>query len=341
MSKSRLYGLDLFRVISVLVVFFFHSRMHLNCEYGILDSFFSMGAIFMTGFFILMGFVISYTSSADVNVIPFYKKRFIGIIPAYWGIGLLFTIYTGIGYFLLAPDRLSEFFTTSIFLIPIEFLALQSSFSTLFAYSHNSGTWFVSCLVFCYLSFPLFKTIIQDLKQKSKVVLLVVLIIILLYAPLVQYVCNTADIYTNVLFRIIEFCIGMLLANIVISKKYKDILCNWMAFTVELIILIIGVSLAKIIGVPSDYMLYSWCSLPCFMLMIVTLSGIKPNNILKSKTLAYASQISYMYFFAQFFLWEPLKIVLKYCGLDDYNIIRIITSFIGCIIIAILLHKFM
>ena len=133
MSKSRLYGLDLFRVISVLVVFFFHSRMHLNCEYGILDSFFSMGAIFMTAFFILSGFVISYTSSADVNVIPFYKKRFIGIIPAYWGIGLLFTIYTGIGYFLLAPDRLSEFFTTSIFLIPIEFFALQSSFSTLFA----------------------------------------------------------------------------------------------------------------------------------------------------------------------------------------------------------------
>lgn len=62
MISNRLYGLDFFRLLAVLMVFFFHSSMHMGIDYGVVTSFIRSGAIFMTAFFILSGFVIRYVS---------------------------------------------------------------------------------------------------------------------------------------------------------------------------------------------------------------------------------------------------------------------------------------
>lgn len=63
MANKRIYGLDLFRVISVLAIFLFHSHIHIGCSYGVLNTFINSGAIFMTAFFLLSGYVIYYTSA--------------------------------------------------------------------------------------------------------------------------------------------------------------------------------------------------------------------------------------------------------------------------------------
>lgn len=34
-SKQHLVGIDLFRITAVIVVFLFHSKIHLGCDYGI------------------------------------------------------------------------------------------------------------------------------------------------------------------------------------------------------------------------------------------------------------------------------------------------------------------
>lgn len=65
MTKNyRLIGIDILRILSALVVFFFHARVHLHCSFGVLSGFVEMGAIFMTAFFMLSGFVLQYTNSA-------------------------------------------------------------------------------------------------------------------------------------------------------------------------------------------------------------------------------------------------------------------------------------
>lgn len=58
-DKKRVYGLDLFRVLCVLMVFVFHSQIHIKSDYGVLNSFIELGAIYMTAFFLLSGYVIS------------------------------------------------------------------------------------------------------------------------------------------------------------------------------------------------------------------------------------------------------------------------------------------
>lgn len=54
--KKRYFGLDIFRCVSALMICMFHTTIHLGCDYGLLQSLSQMGAVFMTGFFMLSGF---------------------------------------------------------------------------------------------------------------------------------------------------------------------------------------------------------------------------------------------------------------------------------------------
>ena len=273
------------------------------------------------------------------GVIPFYKKRFIGIIPSYWCVGILFTLYKVAHYFFSGSNLLGDFLYTSFFLMPIETFGLQSAFCTLFPFSHNGGTWFVSCLAFCYLLFPLFKIIVSELTAKSKVLVLIVLSGLLLYSSLVPHICNTSNIYTNLTFRGFEFFIGVLLASGVSHSKFKPVLGSWFAFAVECFVLILGVTISRILGIPCDYMLLNWIALPCFIAMVVTLSHLPSNIFLESRFMSYACEVSYMFFFAQFFLWIPVRVGLQYVGLWNHNLVKITVSFVLCAIIAVVLHE--
>ena len=58
-SSHRAIGLDLMRISLALLIFAFHSRIHvLQCNYGLLNGFIDMGAIAMTGFFLLSGYAL-------------------------------------------------------------------------------------------------------------------------------------------------------------------------------------------------------------------------------------------------------------------------------------------
>lgn len=115
---KRVVGLDVLRILSMLIVFLFHSKLNYNCNYGIFNDFIGMGAIFMTLFFILSGFSLFMTYNKE-NVIEilglkrFYIKRFISIIPMYYFMAILFVIFLG-----------RETFIDNIRIAPIEIWGL-------------------------------------------------------------------------------------------------------------------------------------------------------------------------------------------------------------------------
>ena len=55
---KRIVGLDYLRVYTALMVFLFHSWMHLGCSFWKLTSFVSEGAAYMTLFFMMSGYVL-------------------------------------------------------------------------------------------------------------------------------------------------------------------------------------------------------------------------------------------------------------------------------------------
>lgn len=337
MGKQRLVGLDLFRISSAAIILAFHTWGHLQCYYGILNNFVSMGAIMMTGFFMLSGFSLYHTyQGKDLqsakNIGSFYKKRMIGILPLYYVVGLIYCVFSG-----------TESFVDTVFLAPMELLCLQSYCPSTFNITHNGGTWFVSCIMACYIVFPFVKELVVQLKFRTQICAMLLAAGILLYFPIVVWYFDLPSIYSNPFIRILEFLIGILLAAVFDRIKeirvVKDILFSKRTILLEGVLLIAGVSLLYYWEIECyNYLLYLWICLPVFMVMIPGLAGASFPKLQGSGVLLYASETSYAFFLAQLLLYPNMRKWYAFTGIN-HNIFKIVSAFIYCSGLAILLHE--
>ena len=331
--QNRAVGLDLFRVVAAVMVLLFHCNIHHDNSFGLLTGFVSMGAVFMTAFFMLSGYVLFLTYK-DKSLVQapalkkFYLKRIFGIFPLYLVVAVLFVVTLG-----------QESVSQNLVLLPVELLGLQSVFSTLFPVSHNDGTWFISCLLLAYLAFPLMQEIVKQMSTRTKWMALAVCTAILFWSPLVVHTFKTDSIYANPFFRGLEFFIGVLLCSLPIRAGIAKILATWKVFVAEAVLLIAGISIAVRLNVfVGNYMLYDWIVVPLFAVMILTLAGIKSPRLQGSAVLRYASAASYAFFLAQVFNTQIENWLFPLCGIQN-NALQIAVSVALCAVIAIALHE--
>ena len=332
-AKQRAAGLDLFRVTAAVMVLLFHCNIHHGNDFGALTGFVSMGAVFMTAFFMLSGYVLFLTYK-DKSLVQapalknFYLKRVFGIFPLYLIVAALYVVTLG-----------SESLFQNLVLLPIEVLGLQSVFSTLFPVSHNGGTWFISCLLFAYLAFPLMQEVVKQMTTRTKWVALAICTAVLFWSPLVVHTFKTDSIYSNPFFRGLEFFIGVLLCSLPIRAGIAKLLATWKALLVEVLLLVAGVSIAVRLNIfVGNYMLYDWIVIPLFACMILTLAGLKSPRLHNSAVLRYASAASYAFFLAQTFNTEIENWLFAACGIQN-NVLQIAVSVALCAIIAVALHE--
>ena len=334
---GRFVGLDLLRIFLAFLIFLFHSHTHLGCDYYFLNDFIRMGAIAMTGFFMLSGYCLCISNiKTDLSkydeVILFYKKRIISILPLYYFVASLYVILKCID----EPGSVFE----NLVLLPVETLCLQTVFSSLFNVSHNGGSWFVSCIIICYALFPFIQTLLTRFSDRKKVVLMLVLICFLLYSPFVEHIFGCNPIYSNPFFRMLEFIIGAILGLLNHSSNREGavlkVLRTWYSSFAFFLILIIGITIAKRIGLPMDYMLYNWIALPCFIGLILSLGYIKMHGY--AMTL-YLSKITYAFFMVQVLPFFDFFSKGISNGYMSSNIIRIFLPFTCCLLFAIILHE--
>lgn len=325
-----------------LLIFMFHSRIHvLYCSYGILNNFVDMGATAMTGFFLLSGYVINLTygrkdmSSTD-ELKHFYLKRLIAIIPLYFVWALLLVTAN-----IILNGKVAAL--QEMILFPVEFWGIQSVYSSLFSFSHNGGSWFISCILLCYFLYPLLNVISKGISNKCRLLLIIVLSGILLWSPFVQHYFHLQSIYSNPFFRALEFAIGILVCQLntstapsnLISFLRKPLMC-----IASIVCLVVGVSIARVLNIPGDYMLYSWVALPCFIIMMISLGSYEFRNLQKSKVVKYLSELSFCLFLGQIiYVWYAVKFGMEYIGCDS-NIVKISLSFLLVFSIANFLHYF-
>jgi peptidoglycan/LPS O-acetylase OafA/YrhL len=227
----------------------------------------------------------------------------------------------------------------NLVLLPIELLGLQSVFSTLFPVSHNGGTWFISCLLFAYLAFPLMQEVVKQMTARTKWVVLAICTAILFWSPLVVHTFKTDSIYSNPFFRGLEFFIGVLLCSLPIRTGIAKILATWKALLVEVLLLVAGISIAVRLNIfVGNYMLYDWIVIPLFAFMILTLASLKSPRLQNSKVLRYASAASYAFFLAQTFNTEIENWLFAACDIQN-NVLQIVMSVALCAIIAVALHE--
>ena len=336
-KQVRNVGLDLYRIIAALNIFLFHSAIHINCTYSVFTPFVRMGAIFMTAFFLLSGFTLYSTWQTkalyDFKVIKkFYIKRVINILPLYYSVALLYILFLG-----------QESLYQNIIIAPIELFAIQSYFDSLFNITHNNGTWFVSCIIICYLIYPYIQEIVKQMSTKTKIITVVMISGILLWSPIVVDCFNLNSIYSNPLFRMLEFIIGVLIASMIphIAKcRLARIIFSRCAVILEFSFLICCVTVAfKLNFHIGDYMYYSWIALPLFVVILVSLSRVNiPQWLKNSKLITYLSRASYAFFLAQFFTWKTSLYIISIIGVET-NLFRCLTSFLVCLGYTVLLHE--
>lgn len=331
--SHRAAGLDLFRVVAAVMVLLFHCNIHHESSFGPLTGFVLMGAVFMTAFFMLSGYVLFLTYK-DKSLVQapalknFYLKRIFGIFPLYLVVAVLYIVTLG-----------QESAFQNLVLLPIEILGLQSVFSTLFPVSHNGGTWFISCLLFAYLAFPLMQEVVKQMTTRTKWMSLALCSAILFWSPLVVHTFKTDSIYSNPFFRGLEFFIGVLLCSLPIRAGIAKILATWKSLLVEVLLLVAGVSIAVRLNIfVGNYMLYDWIVIPLFAFMILTLAGLKSPRLHNSAVLRYASAASYAFFLAQTFNTEIENWLFATCDIQN-NVLQIAVSVALCVIIAVALHE--
>lgn len=306
---SRLYAIDFLKLCSVVIVFLFHCNMHLGIQFKSLTPFISQGAVVMDLFFMLSGFAL-YCRYGDMPLSDraaltiFYRKRFSSIYPLYLVIVLAF---------LLVMDPAS--LTQKILDLPIQLLLLQSWFSGLFSYSHNGGTWFLSCLAFCYLQFPLLKVLLERTGKRRVCMLLALVYLLCAVSPHLVIACELPNIYSSPLLRMLQFFAGMLTAALVFQGNSRVPKLSPFSWGV----LALG-SAAALVGVVSwfvrqeyclgHYVPYGFVTFPLFLLLLTGSvqaelgRSFAPRWGVALKTL---SGFAYPIFMAQFFLWSPMR----------------------------------
>ena len=329
------------RISLAVLIFMFHSHIHvLKCDYGFFNGFIRMGAIAMTGFFLLSGYAINLSSgskdmSDNKEIKRFYTKRLISILPLYyvWALIVIVTNIVAKGI----PAIWEE-----IILFPVETLGIQSVFSTLFPYSHNGGSWFISCILICYFVFPLIHLLTKQIDDKRRLMLIIILSAILLYSPFVKSYFNLQSIYSNPFFRLLEFSIGVLVCQMNMKEDNKSKIILFLRkpaiCILTIIALLVGVSVAYYIGIPADFMLYNWIALPCFISLLVSLGYIELKRLQNSKMIQYLSALSFSIFLSQIIaVWYIIKYAMEYIGCES-NIVKILSSAIICFTIANFFH---
>lgn len=215
MKNKNLQLIQALRGIASLLVVLFHTTANASeiLKITFLSGFFNFGSAGVDVFFVLSGFIITYTSLGSINkskkFSTFIYRRFIRIFPTYWFI---------ISLFLLAQILLPSFYRTHF-----SFDIKNIFFTYLLLPGHamvNGVSWTLSYELFFYLIFC-FAFIIRSKKIAFAVAILYGFILILL--PLLGYNYENENPWINLItFPMnVEFIMGVIAALIIVKLPQR------------------------------------------------------------------------------------------------------------------------
>ena len=214
--NKRVDGLNFIRIIGMTMILLFHAKLMYGFSVGMpwLDQMISIGAIFITVFFMLSGFGLR-KSNRDLSVrdfsgvLKYYKKRILSIYPLFFLLSVVALVF---------QFRVMDSWGETLARLPIQFSMLHILFGKeMHGFLFNDNCWYISALFVLYLLFPFLNEVVNRLSARMKVVLCVVLWIV---SAGVYFYCvygtelTFLDYYPNPFLRVPEFMIGMMVADL-------------------------------------------------------------------------------------------------------------------------------
>ena len=205
----------------------------------IVDTAFAAGAVGVSFFFILSGFVLTWSARPGENPLRFWRRRLARIYPLHFVTALIALI-------LAVTIGLTQI--PSTFALVSNLLVIQSWSHDYSVYqSLNKVSWTLTCEVLFYVSFPLLAWLIRKLNFRwTAVVTAVSALAVVALAVFDWKTGSSADFYFYAPVRLPEFTLGIGLARLVMFNRWRG-----PGLEVSLAITLIGYFMAK--AVPSAF----------------------------------------------------------------------------------------
>ncbi len=206
--KKRIIGLDILRDIGVIFIFFYHFFVEYIVTAGGTDGlmfgynyFFNIlarpASLFL---FVISGYALMYNHEDELPIGKYYKRRFKGLyIPFYVAYTLMFVIVFLVNNQVVGHDLPIKSFVLTL-------LGIDGVTQLIAPNFYLIGEWFMTCIVVCYLLFPL----LARLLKKFRYITLAVLMVWYLYLLYVHNPFSFTQLM-NPFFIIVYFYLGMLI----------------------------------------------------------------------------------------------------------------------------------
>lgn len=281
-TRSDLHGLTIFRFIAAFYVFLFHCNLRYKADVpDWIQLFLGNGAVGMSFFFVLSGFVMAWASRDGIKK-DYYLSRLARVYPTYLLMGVLTLPF------------LFEYNYNQVFSYLFIFItSSQSWFPDSFSNWNFGGSWSISTELFFYLVFPL---LLPTIKKKPVHALLIAISISSVIIPLAIAIGNNIRFplyYISPMHRLPEFIAGVALGCIFIEGVR---LKKWGAGLLILsVVLMVFASPIHNDG----WMRNNYITLPstCLIVYFLASSGVRKNII--TMPLIYLGKISYSFYLMQ------------------------------------------
>ncbi|MGW7360865.1 acyltransferase family protein [Streptomyces sp. NPDC054802] len=278
---------------------------------------FMMGYVGVTTFFVLSGFVLTWSARTQDTAPKFWRRRFFKIYPNHligFLAGVAFMTWWGKGIFLSVGDQLPG-------AIP-QLLLVHSWIPDLdLTFSFNLVSWTLSVEAVFYLCFPLLLKAVRRIRPERLWCWVGGVVLLIFTIPQAAKLLPVGEvtfeglttwqywfIYVLPLARIGEFVLGVLLARIVLEKRWIKVPL-WLAW------LVFAGGYAVVLKAPKDYAIVAVGVLPVAVLIAAAaMSDVqKRRSLLSGPVMVWLGSISYAFYLLHFF---AIQVVLHVIGLD-------------------------
>lgn len=336
--KNEVSSLTSFRFVTAFVVFLFHCKIHFGYNFGVklIDKFLNNGAVFMTGFFVLSGYIMCYVYLNNdfrkkSEIFNFYLKRFARIYPIYF--------VATIVYFIFVTPKTPYSGGDWIRIVVNDLFAVQAFFPNMFQLGINGGTWSISVEAFFYFLFPL---ILILFSKKPRILFLTGMAISLIITVNIigeSYSTrnNIKTYYSNPIMRVNEFMIGisfyLLSLKGAFNKMPKILKSSSFVF-----LLIFGLTVLEQSEPRYSYMGLHFFIVPLFGLLIFNFHNMKYGPMKNSQIINYLGKISYSFYMWQFIAIQLGKYLKEHYPSIDAWYLMLIALSLNIIVSSISYH---
>ncbi|MBM6583760.1 acyltransferase [Microvirga sp. BT689] len=281
------------RFVAALYVFIFHMQIHFGLPVsGLLQTFFLQGAVGMSLFFILSGFVLNISYSDGPILLKRYAiRRMARIVPVYVLAALVTLPWFATG----APASSANPVLQGIFIVLTNLFFLQAWFPTMMSFWNVGASWSLSVEAFFYALFPAAQPVINKIPNRGLTLILLTAFVASVLPGLSMHLigANGANYYILPIFRLPEFIVGVALGTA--YRRGFRLPHSELVFIVASVVLVAGLA-----SVPASYYVdMNWLAVPCFSAVILAAAQIKAGwlrSILTAKWLVFSGHASYCFY---------------------------------------------